>query len=305
MTASSYSIASLSRFRRLQDLLRLLARDRLASFGVAALATITLGAVVVSPLLWEVATTVSVRSRNIAPFQWEHGPLAILGTDTLGRSILARLIVGSTNTLAIALATVCASAITGVFLGVYAGIKRGWVAQVILRAADVLISLPSLLMAMVVLYVLGASALNVVLVLSITRIPVFLRTTYAEVLEVRERLYVTAAQVFGASTMRLLLQHITPAVMPTLLTLGVMEFALVMLTESGLSFLGLGLQPPEITWGLMVAEGRNYLSQAWWISFWPGIAITIVTLSLSFIAEWLKTLNDPQRRWRLESARHE
>lgn len=286
--------------QRLRNGLRMLARDRLALLGVIVLLIVGMAAMVLSPLLWDIATTVSVRNRNIAPFQFERGWLSILGTDTLGRSILARLIVGSSNTMAIALATVCASTVIGALLGIYAGIKRGWIAQVILRATDVLISLPSLLLAMVVLYVLGASAVNVVFVLAITRIPVFLRTAYAEVLEVRERMYVTAAEVFGASTLRLLVQHITPAIVPTLLTLAAMEFALVMLTESGLSFLGLGLQPPEITWGLMVAEGRNHLAQAWWISLWPGIAITLVTLSLSFIAEWLKTLNDPQRRWRLE-----
>lgn len=300
MTVTGSPTVPPGRLQRLRNGLRMLARDRLALFGVIVLGLVAIGAVVLSPLLWDIATTVSVRNRNIAPFQLDRGLLNILGTDSLGRSILSRLIVGSTNTLAIALATVCASTIIGALLGIYAGIKRGWIAQLILRAADVLISLPSLLLAMVVLYVLGASAVNVVFVLAITRIPVFLRTTYAEVLEVRERMYVTAAEVLGASTLRLLLLHITPAVVPTLLTLAAMEFALVMLTESGLSFLGLGLQPPEITWGLMVAEGRNYLAQAWWISLWPGIAITLVTLSLSFIAEWLKTLNDPQRRWRLE-----
>lgn len=290
---------------RLRAGFAMLGRDRLALAGATVLAIVAIAAIVLSPLLWELATKVSVRNRNIAPFQLDRGLINILGTDTLGRSILARLVVGSTNTMAIALATVCASTIIGALLGIYAGIRRGWIAQVILRAADVLISLPSLLLAMVVLYVLGASALNMVLVLAITRIPVFLRTTYAEVLEVRERMYVTAASVFGASTLRLLLVHIAPAVVPTLLTLAAMEFALVMLTESGLSFLGLGLQPPEITWGLMVAEGRNYLAQAWWISLWPGIAISLVTLSLSFIAEWLKTLNDPQRRWRLEGSNHD
>lgn len=298
-TAATLRTAT-NRRQGLRMALCLLVRNRLALFGAIVLAIVAVAAIALAPLLLDAATTVSVRNRNIAPFQLERGLLNVLGTDTLGRSILARLVVGSSNTLAISFATVCASALFGALLGLYAGIKRGWIAQLILRAADVLISLPSLLLAMVVLYVLGASVNNVVLVLVITRIPVFLRTTYAEVLEVRERMYVTASAVYGASTWHLLRRHIAPAIVSTLLTLATTEFALVMLTESGLSFLGLGLQPPEITWGLMVAEGRNYLSQAWWISFWPGVVITLVTLSLCFVADWLKTLDDPHRGSRLQ-----
>lgn len=300
MSRDTLAIAGPSLMSRLSNGLRMLGRDRWALISAAFLLLLTVAAVLVAPVLREAATTVQVRGRNLPPFQFDRGWLEILGTDTLGRSILARLIVGSQNTLAIALSTVVVSGAIGSLLGLYAGLKRGWIAQLILRSADVIISLPSLLLAMVVLYVLGASPINVVIVLAVTRIPVFLRTVYAEVLEVRERMYVTAAAVLGASTPRLLFRHIGPALIPTLLTLATMDVALVMLTESGLSFLGLGLQPPEITWGLMVAEGRNYLAKAWWISLWPGLAITIVTLALSCLAEWAKMLNDPARRWQLE-----
>ena len=139
-----------------------------------------------------------------------------------------------------------------------------------MRLADVIMSFPSLLLAVIVLYMLEPSILNLVLVLAITRIPIYLRTTRAEVLEIRERMFVQAARVMGASDTRIVLRHILPMVLPTLVTIATLDFAFVMLAESSLSFLGIGIQPPEVTWGLMVAQGRPYLAQAWWLASVPG-----------------------------------
>ena len=140
-----------------------------------------------------------------------------------------------------------------------------------------------------------------VIVLAITRIPIYLRTSRAEVLEIRERMFVQAAQVMGASTPRIVLRHILPMVLPTLVTIATLDFAFVMLAESALSFLGIGIQPPEITWGLMVSQGRPYLTTAWWLSFWPGLAIILTTLSLNLLSSWMRTALDPVQRWRLEA----
>ena len=123
---------------------------------------------------------------------------------------------------------------------------------------------------MVVLYVFEPRVANLVIVLAITRIPIYLRTTRAEVLELRERMFVSAARVMGGGPVRIVWRHIVPLVAPTLITIATVDFAFVMLAESALSFLGIGIQPPEITWGLMVAQGRNYLATAWWLAFWPG-----------------------------------
>jgi peptide/nickel transport system permease protein len=139
-----------------------------------------------------------------------------------------------------------------------------------------------------------------VVVLAITRIPVYLRTTRAEVLEIRERMFVQAAKVMGASARRIIFKHILPVVTPTILTIATLDFAYVMLTESSLSFLGIGIQPPEITWGLMVSQGRQYLTNAWWLAFWPGLAIILTTLSLSLLSNWMRIALDPVQRWRLE-----
>jgi peptide/nickel transport system permease protein len=169
-----------------------------------------------------------------------------------------------------------------------------------MRLADIVMSFPSLLLAVVVLYILAPGVGTLVLVLAITRIPVYVRTTRAEVLEIRERMYVSAARVMGAGTQRILLRHILPAVLPTLLTIASLDFAYVMLVESALSFLGIGIQPPEMTWGLMVSQGRNYLASAWWLAFWPGLAIMLTTMALNLLSVWLRTVSDPEQRWRLE-----
>ncbi len=129
-----------------------------------------------------------------------------------------------------------------------------------MRFADILMSFPSLLMAVVVLYILEPRVANLVIVLAITRLPVYIRTARAEVLEIRERMFVSAATAMGASALRIVLRHIAPVALPTLITIATIDFAFVMLAESSLCFLGIGIQPPEVTWGLMVAQGRNYLN---------------------------------------------
>ena len=172
-----------------------------------------------------------------------------------------------------------------------------------MRLADVVMSFPSLLLALIVLYTLGPSMTNLVIVLAITRMPIFIRTARAEVLELRERMFVSAARSMGASTGRILFRHIAPLVLPTLVTIAAIDFATVILAESSLSFLGLGIQPPDFTWGAMVANGRGYLKTAWWIAFWPGLAILLTTLSLNILASWARTVADPLQRWRLQSLR--
>jgi peptide/nickel transport system permease protein len=169
-----------------------------------------------------------------------------------------------------------------------------------MRFTDIIMSFPSLLLAVVILYMFAPSVLNIVLVLAITRLPVYIRTTRAEVLELRERMFVSAARVMGASPVRIALRHVLPLVVPTLMTLATVEFAYVMLAESGLSFLGIGIQPPDVTWGLMVAQGRNYLGSAWWLAFFPGLAIMLTTLACNLLSSWLRIAADPLQRWRLE-----
>ncbi|CAN7645134.1 ABC transporter permease [Rhizobium rhizogenes] len=287
----------------LRQLAIYLARDKLA-LCAALFLLVLVACVLVGPLLvGDLAGKLGLRQRNLAPFSLEHGFIYILGADTLGRPILARLIVGARNTLGIAAAAVFCSMVAGGILGLIAGYSERWYSHVILRLADVIMSFPSLLLALIVLYTLGPSMTNLVIVLAITRMPIFVRTARAEVLELRERMFVSAARSMGAGTGRILFRHIAPLVLPTLVTIAAIDFATVILAESSLSFLGLGIQPPDFTWGAMVANGRGYLASAWWIAFWPGLAILLTTLSLNILASWARTVADPLQRWRLQSLR--
>ncbi|NML76135.1 ABC transporter permease [Rhizobium sp. S-51] len=279
---------------------RMLWADKFALCAAIFLVTILVLAIVGPSWLGDLATKQNLRGRNAAPFEWERGWVWWMGADALGRPLLARIIVATQNTLMVAAGAVAISAIIGTVLGLIAGFSSPRINQVIMRLADVIMSFPSLLIAVIVLYVLGSSILNLMLVLSITRIPVYLRTTRAEVLEIRERMFVQAARVMGASSKRILFRHILPVVLPTLTTLATLDFAYVMLAESALSFLGIGIQPPEITWGLMISQGRQYLTNAWWLSFWPGLAIILTTMSLNLLSNWMRIALDPVQRWRLE-----
>lgn len=283
--------------------LRLVFRDGLATVASAFLVAIVLCAIFGPMLIGDLATKPNFRARNLAPFDLSMGPAYFLGADTLGRSLVARLVMGARNTLGIATGAVVCSLFLGGALGLVAGYSRGALGTMILRLADVIMSFPSLLLALIVLYSLGPSILTLVLVLAITRVPIYLRTMRAEVLEVRERMFVGAATALGASHTRIVFRHIAPAVIPTLLTIGAIDFATVVLAESSLSFLGLGIQSPQFTWGSMVATGRGYLSTAWWVAFWPGLMILLTTLSLNILSSWWRTYSDPHQRWRLELPR--
>ena len=254
-------------------------------------------------LLGDVGTGMNLKMRNAPPGSIQQGWMYILGADALGRPILPRIIVAAQNTIGVATAAVVVAMVAGGVLGLVAGYSGGWLGTLIMRFADIIMSFPSLLLAVVILYMFEPRVANLVLVLAITRMPVYIRTTRAEVLEIRERMYVNAARVLGASTGRILARHIAPLVVPTLITVATLDFAFVMLAESALSFLGIGIQPPEVTWGLMVAQGRNYLNSAWWLAFFPGLAIMLTTLALNLLSGWVRLATDPQQRWQLEIPR--
>lgn len=279
---------------------RMLMADKFALCAAIFLLIILLMAISGSSWLGDLATKQNLRGRNAAPFDFERAWVWWMGADALGRPLLARIIVATQNTVMVAAGAVLISAVVGTVLGLIAGFSSPRVSQIIMRLADVIMSFPSLLIAVIVLYILGSSIFNLMMVLAITRIPVYLRTTRAEVLEIRERMFVQAARVMGASRKRIVFRHILPVVLPTLTTLATLDFAYVMLAESALSFLGIGIQPPEITWGLMISQGRQYLTSAWWLSFWPGLAIILTTMSLNLLSNWLRIALDPVQRWRLE-----
>ena len=284
----------------LRRMARMLWADKFALAAALFLLLIVVLAIFGPAWLDAAAQKQNLRGRNAPPFEWDRGWLWIMGADALGRPLLARIIVAAQNTMMVAAGAVLFSAIVGSALGLVAGYAGPRTSQVIMRLADVIMSFPSLLIAVIVLYILGPSVVNLIIVLAITRIPVYLRTTRAEVLEIKSRMFVSAARVMGASPARIIFRHILPVVLPTLMTIATLDFAFVMLAESALSFLGIGIQPPEITWGLMISQGKQYLTTAWWLSFWPGLAIILTTLSLNLLSNWMRIALDPVQRWRLE-----
>ncbi|MDE0306042.1 MAG: ABC transporter permease [Albidovulum sp.] len=278
----------------------LLAGDAFA-FVSLALLVIIIGIAVIGPAyMSDFATALDLSLRNAPPFTDENGWLFWLGADALGRPLIARLIVAAQPTLLIATSAVIAAMLAGGILGLAAGYFGGLADNVIMRMADVLMSFPSLLLAIFALYVLGPSIPAVVIVLGITRMPIYIRVARAESLSIREQLFIESARAAGARRRRIIGVHITPLILPTLLTVATLDFANVMLAESALSFLGLGIQPPELSWGLMVAAGRDYLTSAWWVSLWPGFAILLTALSANLVSNWLRIAMDPRLRWRLE-----
>ncbi|WP_420851186.1 ABC transporter permease [Rhizobium quercicola] len=284
------------------EILGLLWQDKVAAVS-AALLTLVLACVLLGPwLLADQARALNLMARNAPPFSIDKGWLFVLGADALGRSLLARIVVASQNTMLIAVSAVAISVIVGGILGLIAGYQGGWASAILLRLADAIMSFPSMLLAVIVLFVFDPGVTNVILVLAVSRIPIFLRTVRAEVLEIKERMFVIAARAMGARTNRVLLRHVAPMILPTIINLAALEIAFVMLVESGLSFLGIGIQPPEVTWGLMVADGRNYLGSAWWLAFWPGVAIMLVTMALNLLSNWLRVVTDPVERWRLQTS---
>ena len=283
------------------QLAAMLWRDKPACIAAVFLLIIVSAAMFGPWLLEEIATKNNLRGRNAEPFDFSKPWIFWLGGEALGRPLLARILVAAQNTIMVAAGAVACSMLIGTILGLLAGYSTRLMSQIIMRLADVIMSFPSLLLAVIVLYMLPPSVANLIIVLAITRIPVYLRTCRAEVLEVRERMFIQAAEVMGTSRRRIVFRHILPVILPTLLTIATLDFAFVMLAESSLSFLGIGIQPPEISWGLMVAQGRPYLTTAWWLSFWPGLAIILTTLSLNILSNWMRTALDPMQRWRLEN----
>jgi len=286
---------------KLKRIFSMFLNDKLALISIIFLIFILFVAIFGPYLINDTFTKMNLRLRNLAPFSFDHNFMYFLGADALGRSMIARLIVGTQNTMFIAGSAVILSMTIGGVLGLISGFFGGKGGNIIMRLADIIMSFPSLLLAVIVLYMFDPGLINLVIVLAFTRLPIYMRTARAEVLEIRERLFVSAAISMGASNSRIIFKHIAPLTIPTLITIATLDFAFVMLGESALSFLGVGIQPPEVTWGLMVAQGRNYLQIAWWLAFFPGLIIMLVALSLNLLSSWLRIVLDPRQRWRLEN----
>jgi peptide/nickel transport system permease protein len=218
----------------------------------------------------------------------------LLGTDELGRDIFSRIIHGSRVSLLIAITSVFLSLIIGTTLGVMAGYFRGWVEAIIMRFADVVLSVPALLLAIITVIVLEPGLLSLIAVLGFTRWPRYTRVAYGQTLGVATRPYVMAARFHGAGAFWLMSRHILPNILNPLIVIATLEFGLMILFEAGLSFLGLGIQPPTASWGAMMSVGRNYLNTAWWIATYPGLCLFMLVLCVNLLGDTMRDLLDPR-----------
>ncbi len=269
-------------------------RDPTALFGILVLALLVAAALFAPMIAPLDPNKQDLGARLLPPFYAEGGSLEhVLGTDQLGRDVFSRLIHGARISLTIPLVAVTLAGVVGIAVGLLAGYRGGRTDSVIMRIVDTLFSFPGLLLALTILAVVGPSFWTLAIVLSLRIWMVFARMTRGLVLSAREAEYVEAAELIGASPVRIMIRHIAPNLTAPLLTLAVLESAHVILSEAALSFLGLGIQPPQTSWGLEVAIGRQYVFSAPWLIIFPGVAIAVAVLSINLLASWLRVATDP------------
>ena len=226
----------------------------------------------------------------------EKSGLYRLGADELGRDVLTRVVFGARLSLQIVVVALTSGVLVGTLLGLFAGYWGGWIDELIMRLVDFWLALPFILVALVVAIVWGQSLMIMLGLLALLAWSPFVRNIRAEVLTLKELDYVNMARVAGATGTRIMIRHLLPGVFNTVVVIATLRVGSLILAEASLSFLGVGIPPPTPAWGLMVAEGRQWLTTAWWISFFPGLAIFLVVMSLNFFGDWLRDKLDPRLR---------
>jgi peptide/nickel transport system permease protein len=275
----------------LRRFLRVLFSRGLVIFGIVIILLVIITAIF-APLLAPYDPYDQDLSKSLVEPSSEHW----LGTDALGRDTLSRLIFGSRNSLMVGVIALGIAAVIGISLGLLAGFLGGWVYAIIMRFVDALMCFPMILLALVIASLLGGGLKNVMIALGIAMLPGYARLMCGQVLSVKENDYVLAANSGGAGKLRIMLSHILPNCFPPLIVLMTMQIGAAILGEAGLSFLGIGIDPPAAAWGLMVNDGRNYLRSNPILSFAPGLAIMFVVFAFNMIGDGLRDALDPRLR---------
>jgi peptide/nickel transport system permease protein len=276
----------------------MLARSRdLPWFPGAILAALVFTAVFAAYLAPQSPTAGDITAKLIPPVwmergDWEHP----LGTDRFGRDVLSRIIYGSRISLLVSLIAIGVAGTFGTLLGLISGYRGGLTDVILMRLTDIALSLPLILIAVVLVAVTEPSFRNVILVIALLLWPRFARQIRGETLAIKEQDFVALAVVAGRSSAWIISRHIFPNVVPTLLVISTLQVGYVILLEGTLSFLGVGVPPPNPAWGLMIADGRGFLATAWWISFLPGMAMLLTVLAVNLMGDWLRDHLDPKLR---------
>jgi peptide/nickel transport system permease protein len=284
--------------RRASRALLLLRRNRVAMVALGVLLVVVLAAAL-APIASPYDPTLQETSQSLKPGIWAGNERNLLGTDLQGRDILSRLIHGARISVAVGLTAVTISVLIGVVGGLVAGFYSGRLGDAIMRVADIQLSFPAILLALALVGILGPSTFNVIVVLGVTGWVIYARVVRGRVLSIKQTEFVIAAQALGARDPRVIFRHILPNVLTPVIVLATLEVATVIIAEATLSFLGVGIQPPTPTWGGMLADGKLYLRNAWWVATIPGLTITLTVLSINLLGDWLRDTLDP--RFRLTS----
>lgn len=280
-----------ARLRYLQDSYILWRRNPVTVAGTAIIAALLLAALF-APLLATHDPYAQILADRLLPPSAEY----LFGTDNLGRDIYSRVVYGSRLTLAIAVLVAVISGPIGLAIGVLSGYVGGVVDEVLMRLADVFLAFPKLILAIAFAAALGTGLENAILAISVANWPAYARQVRADTLAVRNSDYIQAVRVLGASNLRIMVGHVTPMCMSTLIVRVSLDMGTIILIAAGLGFLGLGAQPPSPEWGLMVSDGRNYLVDQWWVSTLPGLAILIVVLGFNLVGDGMRDILDPHHR---------
>lgn len=222
---------------------------------------------------------------------WSH----VLGTDNLGRDILSRLIWGARLSLTIAVFAIILAGSIGIILGLLAGYAGGLVDSLIMRVVDAFLAMPFILMALAIVAALGPNTVNIIIVMAITNWPRYARLVRGEVLSIKHSDFVLLARVAGLPAWKIALKHVLPNITNSILVLATLDIGRVIILESSLSFLGVGIQPPDVSWGLMLSDGRSYMGVAWWLTVMAGVAILISVLCVNVLGDWLRDKLDPRQ----------
>ncbi len=278
-------------------LLRKLLRNKMALLGILILLGITIFAIFPSQFAPHNPIQVNLRARFTPPLWMEKGSWEYpLGADQLGRDILSRIIFGARVSLTVGVTAVLLSGLIGILLGLISGFVGGVVDNIVMGLAEIQLAFPYILLAIAIIAVMGPGLQNLILVLALSGWMIYAKLIRADVLSLRELDYVLAARSIGCSTPRIMLRHVLPQLVGPVIVVATLEMARIVVLESALSFLGLGVQSPELSWGQMLSDGRDYLETGWWVATFSGMAIMLAVLGTNTVGDWLSEIFDPTLR---------
>ncbi len=276
--------------------MRSLRQNKGAMAGVVVIFIVAMAAIFSEWITPHDPTLRDISQRLQPPLSEIDGQFYLFGTDALGRDIFSRIIYGTRVTMIVGLASVILAGSLGIILGLWAGYTRGRADTVIMRIADIQLAVPFMLLAIAVAGALGSSLRNTIIILGITGWVTYGRLIRSETLSVREHEYVLAARAIGATDGRIILRHVLPNVRTSMIVAATLMVARMLIAEATLSFLGLGVPISTPTWGVMISEGREYITTSWWVATIPGLAILITVMSVNLVGDWLRDALDPRQR---------